>query len=195
MAVQFGAVPLNTIPEIGNNDKFDEVAVTEVVQDTTLSTSVSVKLKFKGVSSNVVCVEITERTGASLTALTVKAKLFESIKLPSLTVKLIFVRPLASGSGVKVAEQFGAVPLKTMEPDGSNATFEDEALIELVQLNKLSTSVTLKLIVSGVSSFVTWPAMAEITGASFTGEKVALKLCETTFVPSVNDIVRFVVPF
>ena len=42
MAVQFGAVPANTMFATGNNVKFDDDAVTEVKQLKVLSTSVTV---------------------------------------------------------------------------------------------------------------------------------------------------------
>ena len=54
VAVQFGAVPLNTILATGNNTVFDDVAVTDVVQLNTLSTSLIVKFTASGVSCTVV---------------------------------------------------------------------------------------------------------------------------------------------
>ena len=154
VAVQFGAVPLKTIFPTGNNAVFDEVADIEVKQFKVLSTSVIVKLKAKGTSSFVILLVMVDKMGASFTGVTVYKKLFESVKVPSVAANVRFEVPVASSTDVNVALQFGAVPLNTIFPTGSKATFEEVADNEVVQIIALSTSVTVKLITKVVSSGV-----------------------------------------
>ena len=157
VAVQFGAVPEKIILAFGTSTVFADEADTDVVQFNALSTSFIVKLMTSGVSSFVVCGKILLITGASLTALTVTVKVWvaDATGIPvSVTVTVTLPDPFASAVGVIVAVQFGAVPPKTMFATGINSVLTDEAVSEVAQLRTLSGSVIVKLIVSGVSSFV-----------------------------------------
>ena len=94
--------------------------------------------------------DIAEITGASFTAVTVNVNGLVATKLPSLTVKTIFVVPKPSAVGFIVTVQFGAVPANTMLATGSSAVFEDVALMEVAQLSVESTSV----IVNGIAAVI-----------------------------------------
>lgn len=157
VAVQFGAVPAKTMFAFGTSTALADEADTEVVQFNALSTSFIVKLITNGVSSFVVCGKMLLITGASLTALTVTVKVWvaDATGIPvSVTVTVTLPDPFASAVGVMVAVQFGTVPPKTMFATGINAVLTDEAESEVAQLKTLSGSVIVKLIVNGVSSFV-----------------------------------------
>ena len=78
-------------------------------------------------------------------ALAVKTKFLVAVKLPSVTIKLIFEKPFCKNAGLIVAEQFGAIPLKTIFATGIKVVFEDVATTEVVQLSALSTSLMVKL--------------------------------------------------
>ena len=86
MAVQFGAVPLKTIFANGKSAEFEVVADIEVVQFSTLSTSVIVKFTARATSSLVTLFVIVDNTGASFTGVTVNAKDFVSLNAPSVTI-------------------------------------------------------------------------------------------------------------
>lgn len=170
-------------------------ALIDVVQSTTLSTSMIVKLIVSGVSSAVVCAAIALITGASFTALTVTLKFRLAVKTPSVTVNVRFKAPLAFSAGVIVAVQLGAVPLKTTFPTGIMAAFEVPALTEVVQLKALSTSEIMKLTVNGVSSGVVCAPMAVMTGASLTAFTVRVNPDELLSAPSVTVKLRLSDPF
>ena len=73
----------------------------------------------------------------------------------SLTVNVIVVAPDKSATGVNVAVQFGTTPPYTILATGNKVPFEDVAAkFTAEQVRILSGSVTLKLTVIGVSSFV-----------------------------------------
>ena len=78
--------------------------------------------------------------GASLTALTVSAKVCVADKKPSLTVKEIFVVPLAFATGVSVTVQLGAVPLTTIPEAATTLVLEEVPVTELAHVKALSTS-------------------------------------------------------
>lgn len=115
-------------------------------------------------------------TGASLTGVTVKLNVFTSVRAPSVTVKVKFETPLKLAAGETVAVQLGAVPAKTTLAFGTRTVFEDEAVTEPAQVSTLSTSLIVKLTTSGVSSSVVCARILLITGASFTGVTVTLKV-------------------
>ena len=97
------------------------------------------------------------KVGASLTAVTVKEKVLESVKIgkpESVTVNVKFEIPLLLNTGETVAVQFGATPPKTTLATGMSAVLLDVADIEVAQLNVLSMSVIVKLIITGTSSLV-----------------------------------------
>ena len=95
VTVQFGAVPAKTIFPIGSKAAFELVAATEVAHANVLSTSVIVNaIAPVAVSSAVVWFTITEITGASFTAVTVKLYALAAESNPSVTVNTTFETPL-----------------------------------------------------------------------------------------------------
>ena len=140
---------------------------------------------------------IDDITGASLIGLTFNVKFWVSVKAPSKTVKLKFENPLASGSGVKVAVQFGAVPPNTILPTGIRAVFDDSADTDVVQLSTLSTSLIVKLTMTLLSSLIVWFAMTDIAGGSLTANTLKVKFltsCKFGVPLSTNVIAKFEVP-
>ena len=97
---------------------------------------------------------ILESTGASFTALTVNVKFLTSVNVPSVSVKDRFETPFVSGKEVKVAVQFGAVPLNTIPESGSKVKLDEVAVTDALQAKLSSTSVIVKLTASGKSSEV-----------------------------------------
>lgn len=194
VAVQFGAVPLKITLPAGIIAALVVEALIEPAQVSTLSTSLIVKFTENGVSSKVVCAEIAEITGGSLTAATVRLKLRAAESAPSLTVNVRFKSPLAFVPGFTVAVQFGAVPPKTIPASGTMDASEVAAVTDVEQFITLSTSVIVKLIVSGVSSAVVCAPIKLITGGSFTAATVTLNELSTFKTPSVTVKSRFATP-
>ena len=95
---------------------------------------------------------ITDITGGSFTAVTVKLNAWDTVVVASLNRKTIFETPLLFATGVKVPMQFGAVPLNAIFVTGNIAAFDDVADIDVVQLKTLSTSVIVKFTVLRPSS-------------------------------------------
>ena len=79
--------------------------------------------------------------GGSFTGDTVRSNDVEAVKVPSVTVNTNVLIPFPFATGVIAAEQFGAVPLKTILAKGISAKFDEVTLIEEVQLRILSGSV------------------------------------------------------
>ena len=195
VAVQFGAVPPKTIFAVGIKVIFEEVTFIEAVHDRTLSTSLIVKLTTMGVFSGVVLAVIAEIVGGSSIGMTVTSKISETGVVPSVTVKVKFKTPFAFAIGVMVATQLGAVPLKTILLTAIMAALLVALLIDVVQLNTLSTSEIVKLIVKAVSSFVICAPINDLTGGSFTGVTVNVKFLTSVNAPSVTVKLIFEIPF
>ena len=81
------------------------------------------------------------RTGASLTALTVRVNVFVSVRAPSDTTTVMVEVPFWSRAGLRDKLQFGAVPELEIFPLGRRVVLEDVTVIELVQFGDESTSL------------------------------------------------------
>src|SRR6188768_1673295 len=60
-------------------------------------------------------------------AFTVKAKFVEAVRLPSFTVMVIVVVPLAPAAGVSTTLRLAPLPPRAILASGTSAVFEDEA--------------------------------------------------------------------
>lgn len=145
VTVQFGAVPAITIPALASTAVLEEDPLTAVEQTRVLSISLIVKAKaLDTVSSAVVLLVRVLIAGASLTAVTVNAKILFALRDPSLTVKVILADPLAFATGVIVTVQLGAVPPIAMPALASTAVFDEAPLTAVAQFNVLSISAMVK---------------------------------------------------
>ena len=106
------------------------------------------------VSSFVAWPAITEITGASLIAFTVKAKLEAAVNEPSDTVNVKFVTPFKSDAGVTVTVQAGLKPERLIFNTGTSVVFDEDTVIEVEQSRTLSTSEIENETGSATSSFV-----------------------------------------
>ncbi len=68
-----------------------------------------------------------EMVGAVLAAFTVRTKLMETFSVPSSTVMVMVVVPLAPAAGVITRVRSASVPLKTILTSGTNAGFDEVA--------------------------------------------------------------------
>ena len=164
VAVQFGAVPLNVMLDVGKSVVFEEVADRPVVQLKVLSTSVIVKLITAGIFSDVVAFAIVEIIGASLTGTTVKVNPVVVVFVPSVTEKTKFVLPLRLAAEVNKAVQFGAAPLNAIPATGKSVEFDEVALTDVLQFKVLSTSLIVKFTAKAMSSLVDCAPIAEMIG-------------------------------
>ena len=85
--------------------------------------------------------EIAARTGASLTALTVRVNVFVSVRAPSETITVMVEVPFWLSAGDRERLQFGAVPDFVMFPLGRSVVLDDVTVIEVVQFGEESTSL------------------------------------------------------
>ena len=85
--------------------------------------------------------EIALRTGASLTALTVRVNDFESVRAPSETTTVMVLEPFWLSAGDKERLQFGAVPDFTIPDTGRSVVFDEVTVIDVVQSGEESTSM------------------------------------------------------
>ena len=139
--LQFGAVPELDIFAFGRSVVFDDVAVMELVQFGEESTSLNVYETVLSVSSFVLCAEMAARTGASLTALTVRINVFVSVSAPSETTTVMVEVPFWLRAGFRDKLQFGAVPDFVIFAFGMSVVFDEVAVMELVQFGDESTSL------------------------------------------------------
>ena len=91
-------------------------------------------------SSLVLVFEIAAKTGASLTAFTVRLNVFVSVSAPSETTTVMVVDPFWFNAGDKESEQFGAVPDLVILAFGTRVVLDDVTVMELVQFGVESTS-------------------------------------------------------
>src|SRR6187551_3949604 len=97
-------------------------------------------------------------------AFTVKAKFVEAVRLPSFTVMVIVVVPLAPAAGVSTTLRLAPLPLKAILASGTSAAFE-----EVPESVKAPIAVSASPIVNaiapvGVFSFVDCAAIAVMVG-------------------------------
>ena len=111
--------PLAVMPFGSKTDEFDDKMLTELAQLKVESGSAIVNDTEIGVSSAVDCADTDEMVGGSFSGSTVTANVLDvDAFCGSLIVKVTLVVPLALSKGVKMALQFGHVPLKrtALEP-------------------------------------------------------------------------------
>jgi hypothetical protein len=81
------------------------------------------------------------KTGASLTALTVKVNDFVSVRAPSESTTVMVLEPFWFRAGDKERLQFGAVPDFTIPDPGRSVVFDEVTVIDVVQSGEESTSM------------------------------------------------------
>jgi len=79
--------------------------------------------------------------------MTVSIKLSDAVNVPSLTVTVMAVVPVAPAAGVTVTVRFAPLPPKTIFPFGTNAT-----LVELPLNVRLVTGVSGSPTVNGIAA-------------------------------------------
>ena len=139
--LQLGAVPELEIFALGRSVVFDEVAEMELVQFGEESTSLNEYETEVDVSSFVLVFEIELRTGASLTAFTVRTKDFVFVSAPSDITTVIVVVPLRLRTGIRDKLQFGTVPSFVIFPLGTSVVLDEVTVVDVVQSGEESTSM------------------------------------------------------
>ena len=91
-------------------------------------------------SSLVLVLGIAAKTGASLTAFTVRLKVLVSVSAPSEIATVMVLVPLRFSAGDKERLQFGAVPDFVILALGTRVVFDDVTVMEVVQFGVESTS-------------------------------------------------------
>ena len=137
-----------------------------------LSTSEPDKLTLTEPSSSISWLETKSKTGASLTALTVRTKDCSLWNSPSKAIMSIAAVP----------DQFVAGVITIEFPENSVVTSAEWLAVKTK--NGPSTSTTSRATVKGTSSSVSWSSIAEKTIASLTGKTFKTKSCVSDKSPS-----------
>ena len=134
------------------------------------------------------------RTGASLTALTVRVNVFVSVRAPSDTTTVMVEVPFWLRAGLRDKLQLGAVPDLVIFALGRSVVFDDVAVMELVQSGEESISLKEYDTETAVSSFVLVFEIAASTGESLTELTVRVNNFVSVKTPSVTTTVIVLVP-
>ena len=130
-------------------------------------------------------------SGASFTGFTVNRKLSWEEETPSLTVTVMVAEPDRSCAGVRVSVRLLPLPVKAMPPLGISVA-SDETADRAREPKAVSLSPTVTATSRGVSSSVTWSAMAANVGRSLT---VSTKSMVVVAAPSSAVTVTWAVPY
>src|SRR6187551_940717 len=92
--------------------------------------------------------------GGVLTGFTVNTKLVDTLSVPSLTVIVIVVVPLAPAAGVSTTLRLAPLPLKAILASGTSAVFEDVAESVKAPIAVSASPIVKGIAPVGVPSFV-----------------------------------------
>ena len=108
-----------------------------------------------------------ERTGASLTAATVRRKLLEVVAVPSLTLRVMTAVPFCWAAGVTVTVRLAPLPPNAILAAGTSAGLEElPVTVRLPAAVSASPTVKAKVPVD-VFSLIVWLMTEETIGALF----------------------------
>src|ERR1051325_3248141 len=135
------------------------------------------------------------RVGGSLTGITVRRNESVAVAVPSLTVTVMRVVPVALREGSSVTVRLAPAPLKRMFVLGRRVVLLEVPLKARLRV-AVSTSPMVNGTVIGVSSFVCWFRMSEMVGRSLTGLTVRTnELLEVVPAGSWTVMMTVAVPF
>ena len=190
MTVRLAPLPPNTRLASGSKLGLLEAALT-VRSAALLSTSPMVNAIAPVLaSSSIVRSAMSLMVGASLTGATITKKVSVALSAPSETVTVMVAEPLLLAAGVTVSVRFAPLPLSTRPAGGIKS-----ALSLAGETSRLSSVLSVSLTVNSsgpvlASSTMAWSAMAEITGASFTGLTVTTIGARPATRPSLSVMVK-----
>ena len=185
-------LPLMAMSLLATREPSVELAETLRVS-TSVSTSLTVKVTWMGVSSEVLWPGISSMTGASSTAFTVRVKGAVVTSSPSETSTVMTVEPQRSAAGVIVNVRVMSVPVTARLLGGTRAVSPD--VVVMTRLARgVRSSLTVKSKATGTSSSVVWSATPLTPGGWLGARTVKVKGLSALRLPSLTLTVMMAVP-